>query len=123
MASIALMAYVPLFFPDRPDPPRNLRATEVYSDYIVMAWDEPESDGGAPITEYQVEKCDAAKQAFFSAGNTDAATRTLKVTKLIEGHDYNFRVYAENEIGQSDPCASTEPIKARLPFGKCTNMG
>ena len=53
---------------DRPDPPRNLRATEVYKDYIVIAWDEPETDGGCPITEYKVEKCDAEKQAFFSAG-------------------------------------------------------
>ena len=53
---------------DRPDPPRNLRATEVYKDYIVIAWDGPETDGGCPITEYKVEKCDAEKQAFFSAG-------------------------------------------------------
>ena len=52
-----------------------------------------------------------------SSGTTDGVTRKLKVTKLIEGHDYNFKVYAINEIGESDPCASTEPIKARLPFG------
>ena len=45
-----------------------MRATEVYSDYIIIAWDEPETDGGCPITEYKVEKCDAVKQAFFSAG-------------------------------------------------------
>ena len=51
-------------------------------------------------------------------GTTDSSTRKLKVTKLIEGHDYNFKVFAENEIGESDPCANTEPIKARLPFGK-----
>ena len=57
------------FFSDRPDPPRNFRATEVNKDYIVIAWDEPETDGGCPITEYKVEKCDAEKQAFFSAGN------------------------------------------------------
>ncbi len=41
------------------------------------------------------------------------------MTKLIEGHQYNFKVMAENEIGESDPCVSSEPIKARLPFGEC----
>lgn len=39
------------------------------------------------------------------------------MTKLIEGHEYNFKVFASNEIGESDPCVSSEPIKAKLPFG------
>ena len=54
---------------------------------------------------------------FFFLGTTDGTTRKLKVTKLIEGHEYNFKVYAVNGIGESDPCTSTEPIKAKLPFG------
>ena len=59
---------------------------------------------------------------FFLLGTTDSTTRKLKVTKLFEGHEYNFKVFAENEIGESDPCASTEPIKAKLPFGKYINV-
>ena len=40
---------------DKPSPPLNVRAKEVYKDYIVVTWDVPESDGGAPITGYRVK--------------------------------------------------------------------
>ena len=94
-----------------------MRATEIYKDYIVIAWDEPQSDGGSPLTSYNVEKRDVKRSSFTKAGETKVETRTLKVTKLVEGNDYIFQVAAENEIGMSD-YAATEPIKARLPFGE-----
>ena len=93
-----------------------MRATEIYKDYIVIVWDEPESDGGSPITEYIVEKRDSRKTAFFNAGNTRADDRNLRCTKLIEGNSYHFQVFAENDIGRSDPAVTDEPITARLPF-------
>ena len=91
---------------------------EVNKDYVVIVWDEPESDGGSPITEYLVEKKDAAKKTYIKADNTDSLTRELKVTKLVEGKEYDIRVFAENEIGQSEPAGLPSPVKARLPFGK-----
>ena len=82
VCSWLVLWFIILFpIPDRPDPPRNLRAMEVYSDYIVIAWDEPETDGGCPITEYKVEKCDAEKQAFFSAGKHSFFKPTTKNAK------------------------------------------
>lgn len=91
--------------------------TEVYKDYITVAWDEPESDGGSPIKEYIVEKADTKRRNFMSAGSTDAFTHKLKVTKLYEGNEYLFRVMAVNDIGQSEPCTLDEPQVAKLPFG------
>jgi hypothetical protein len=37
-----------------PSSPRNLRVVEVYKDYIVIAWDEPEISGGDSLLGYQV---------------------------------------------------------------------
>ncbi len=51
------------------------------------------------------------------AHQVDAATRKLKVPKLTEGNQYHFRVKAENDIGESDPTQTTEPVTAKLPFG------
>ena len=73
-------------------------------------------DGGSPIVEYIVEKRDVRKSAFINVGNTGPDSRTLKATKLIEGNSYFFQVYAENDIGRSEPGITDEPIKARLPF-------
>ena len=39
---------------DKPTVPLNVRAKEVYKNYIVVTWDVPQSDGGAPITGYKV---------------------------------------------------------------------
>jgi hypothetical protein len=103
---------------DKPSPPRNLHAKEVYKDFIVVAWEVPESDGGSPITGYKVEKRDAKRTAFVKADSVNATTFLLKVPKLVEGNEYFFQVCAENEIGQSDWTVTSDPIKARLPFGE-----
>ena len=108
----------PAYFSDRPSPPRNVRPTEVQKDYIVIAWDESEFDGGSPITGYVVEKQDVKRQSWVQVDKVDAATRSLKATKLVEGNQYHFRVMAENDVGVSDPTQTDEPITAKLPFGK-----
>jgi len=40
------------------------------------------------------------------------------VTRLTEGHQYLFRVFAENECGASEPVTLREPITAKLPYSK-----
>ena len=45
-------------------------------------------------------------------------TTELKVPKLKEGHDYMFRVKAENIHGQSPALVTEEAIKAKNPFSK-----
>ena len=104
--------------PDKPSAPKNLRVKEVYKDFIAIAWDTPETDGGSPITSYIVEKRDASKTTYVNAGTLESGTLHHKVTKLVEGKEYYFRVYAENAIGRSDPAETTDPIKAKLPFGE-----
>ena len=37
--------------------------------------------------------------------------------KLTEGHEYEFRVSAENAFGRSDPLNTDKPTLAKDPFG------
>ena len=94
-----------------------MRIKEVNKDYVIIAWDAPEHDGGSPITAYSVEKRDVKKSSYINAGSTDGKTFELKVVKLIEGNEYVIRVASTNEIGTSDFTETEEPVKARLPFG------
>ena len=83
----------------------------------MIMWDAPESDGGAPVTKYIVEKRDVSRTSYTKAGTVDGDTFILKVEKLIEGKEYTFQVAAENEIGQSDWAKLDGPVLTRLPFG------
>ena len=91
---------------------------DVYKDYITVTWDAPESDGGMPITGYLIEKRDSRKSTFLKVEEVNGGTYEQKAGKLVEGNSYVFRVFAENEIGSSEPTTMEEAIKARLPFGK-----
>ena len=105
---------------DKPGAPRELQVTEQHKESIAFSWEAPESDGGAPITKYVVEKADAKRAVFAVIGETDATTRFYRATKLYEGSEYLFRVAAENAIGQGPPVTLAEPIIAKLAFGWST---
>ena len=45
-----------LLLTDNPGMPKNLRVTEVSSNYVVLEWNEPEEDGGSPIIQFLVQK-------------------------------------------------------------------
>lgn len=107
------------YYLDKPSPPLNLKVKEVSKESVDLIWESPESDGGAPITGYIVDRRDVSKTSFISAGKSDSNTCYLKVSKLVEGNEYIFRVAAENEIGQSEWTTMDKPVKAKSGFGKC----
>lgn len=100
---------------DRPSAPRNVRVTAVSPNSVTLTWDEPEQDGGSPITGYIVEKAESSRRSYINAGTCD--TLTFTVEKLYEGTEYLFRVSAENAIGTSEPTGLAEPVTAKHPFG------
>jgi len=103
---------------DKPSAPRNVRPIEVDSTFITVAWDAPAADGGSPVTGYVVEKKDSKRGEYMFVSHVDSSTMQLKATRLFEGVDYMFRVFAENPAGLSSPCETDKPIKAKVPYGK-----
>ena len=82
-----------------------------------MAWKPPPDDGGAKIEKYVVEKKPKGSNRWTKVpGIFKEPECTAK--NLDEGEEYEFRVMAVNEHGESEPLMTTEPIKAKHPFGK-----
>ena len=103
---------------DKPSSPRNLAVTDVWRDYMNLTWEPAEDDGGSPITGYTIEQRDAYEMGYRFVASVDEFTTSFQVTNLEEGHDYYFRVFAQNAAGLSEHPAEIKPaVKARLPFG------
>ncbi|HWS30678.1 MAG TPA: fibronectin type III domain-containing protein [Clostridia bacterium] len=63
---------------------------------VKLAWAIPDSDGGSPITKYEVSKDNGAHWVDAAA---DATSYTF--TGLTNGQEYTFRVRAVNIVGES----------------------
>uniref|UniRef100_A0A1I8G362 Ig-like domain-containing protein n=1 Tax=Macrostomum lignano TaxID=282301 RepID=A0A1I8G362_9PLAT len=109
--------YVPFEFEvlDRPDKPGEpLDVMELAHDGCTLMWDPPEDDGGSPITAYDVELMDVADgqwKPFKSVKKEEC-----RVTGLVEGNKYKFRVRAVNAEGHSDWLETTKATLARDPW-------
>lgn len=101
---------------DRPAAPEGpLEVSDVTKDSCVISWKPPIDDGGSEITNYVVEKRDTKSNNWVPVSIFVTGT-TLTVPKLIEGHEYELRVMAENAFGRSDPLCTSSPVLAKDPF-------
>lgn len=85
---------------------------------MVLSWQPPTQTGGSDITAYIIEKRDAKRNTWTQVEKVTGTTTTCTVQKLLEGNEYYFRVYAENDIGQGEPAELDTPVMAKSPYGK-----
>ncbi|KAG8238874.1 hypothetical protein J437_LFUL018785 [Ladona fulva] len=104
-------AIIKIQISDRPDPPRFPAVENIGHDSLALTWKPPMWDGGSNITNYLVEKREHPMTSWIRVGNT--RFNTMAITGLSPGHQYEFRVYAENVYGRSDPSAVSELITTK----------
>ena len=46
---------------------------------MTLAWDSPDSDGGIPVSGYIIERRDAKKGGWTTAGSVDGRSYNYKV--------------------------------------------
>lgn len=113
--------YVISFSADVPSAPRGpLVVSEVQKNSMKVAWQPPYMDGDSAITAYIIEKQDMTL-GFGSWTRIDKVksyTHEFSVTHLLEGHQYLFRVIAENVHGRSQPLESRNAVEAKSPYSK-----
>jgi fibronectin type 3 domain-containing protein len=92
-----------------PSVPRNVTA-RVGDEKVTLSWDPPESDGGSPVTGYQVLRGDAQGSESALAlveGATEHVDRNV-----TNGQAYWYRVAAVTDVGVGDPSPSLKVTPA-----------
>ncbi|XP_052800015.1 twitchin-like isoform X4 [Mya arenaria] len=99
--------------PGKPEGP--FTASDVTPDGCILSWNPPKEDGGSPISNYVVERQDQRTGDWVTCSKFVRGT-TYEVLNLSEGHEYKFRVSAENEYGVSEPLEMRETVVAQHPW-------
>lgn len=103
---------------DVPGPPASIKLEEVLSDRVKLSWTAPLTDGGSPITNFIVDKRESSRTNWAQVSAKIGRDKTeICVERLIMGHEYLFRVRAENRYGAGDAIL-TDPVVAKDPFSK-----
>lgn len=90
----------PFFFlnSDPPDAPNTPRVHEVTASTARISWHEPK-DNGSPILGYWIERKEVNSKHWTRVNRALLSSLDVKVTGLMEGLTYIFRVCAENLAG------------------------
>lgn len=91
---------------DLPSAPRNVTAVVVGGD-LVVTWDPPETDGGAPVTSYSL-LANSGDNYYTCAVNDPFPTPLGCTIEGVAAGAYDVKVNASNEVGDGpDGTAST----------------
>ena len=100
-----------------PSAPNNVRAVPGASaTELIVSWDAPDSQGGAPVTGYTVTHL----PADGTNGDADLAELTATITGLTAGTEYTVSETADNS-GGSSLAADVTATPTLLPTGAITN--
>uniref|UniRef100_A0A3Q3GMY7 Titin n=1 Tax=Labrus bergylta TaxID=56723 RepID=A0A3Q3GMY7_9LABR len=100
---------------DRPGPPEGpISVYGVTSEKCSISWKSPLQDGGSDVSHYIVERRETSR-LVWTVIEQKVQTLNLKITKLLPGNEYIFRVIPVNKYGVGEPLES-EPMIARNPY-------
>jgi len=94
-------------------PEDRLLVSKISSAGCKLNWTASKNSGGLPL-EYLVEKYIVASDSWVKQAVT--SNTELLVNDLEEGKEYEFRVFAQNEIGESDPLSTARAIVAKNQY-------
>ena len=95
------------------NPPEIVDATK---SSVALAWARPKEDGGSHITGYYIEYREVSTDKW-ERYETQISTTMYTLTGLIPEKEYQFRVIARNDIGESEPGPPSDTVFCKDPFG------
>lgn len=88
-----------------------LSVTEMTNTSVTLSWRPPQSNGGLALTSYIIERKLTFENNWIRETMVDSDTLSYTVSNLFAKYEYDFRVIAENPLGQSEPLQVEAPIQ------------
>lgn len=101
---------------DKPSPPGTPKVTQVGGDFVNLEWTKPENDGGARVQGYWVDKREKGGLTWQRVNLALCLPTQLNISNLIEGREYEFRVFAQNAAGLSEPSSASTSVEIKDPL-------
>lgn len=111
----AVTAQYPFTVPDAPGAPKVI---DWDATNVKLIWDRPRSDGGSRIRGYRIEYRDVTSGGGGVWVPHDVLIRdnAYQLYNLTGGHDYEFRVSAENAAGCGRPSVPSAAFRLKGKF-------
>lgn len=102
-----------------PGPPGKPVVYNVTNDGMTIQWEQPIYDGGTPIQGFHVEKKEKNSIMWQKVNTVLIKETEYRILELVEGLEYSFRVYSQNDAGFSRMSDESRPTMAVSPVGEC----
>ncbi|XP_023296623.2 titin homolog [Lucilia cuprina] len=102
---------------ERPSPPGRpllIPLSDLQPDVVNLRWERPRLDGGSPITGYVVEHRRMGSPHWVKATPIPVTRCDVSISGLEPGWRYQFRVFAENIVGRSEPSELSDILTVTL---------
>ena len=106
-------------YTDVPSAPKGpLVVSDITENSCNLKWQPSETDGGKPITKYVIEVRESRRSMWSQSGTVGPDKTTFTAKNLNVGNEYNFRIRAVNEEGESSPLEADKPVTPKKKIGK-----
>jgi hypothetical protein len=89
---------------------------------VNLSWEKPIDDGGSRIQGYLIDKREIDSETWQRVNAAICVTTQINISNLIEGRQYVFRVFAQNEAGLSLPSQASNTVTIKDPLSKYTYL-
>ncbi|XP_072320005.1 M-protein, striated muscle isoform X2 [Eucyclogobius newberryi] len=95
-----------------PGAPMSVKAYDINSDFVLVAWKPPNTVNEAAITGYFVDRCESGSDTWVQCNDSPVKVCKYPVQGLKLAHSYHFRVRAVNSAGISRPSRKSAKVTA-----------
>jgi len=97
-----------IFVLEKPQPPRNLKATNVQTRYFILTWDKPKYGSYYQIDNYTIERKKENSGNFTVLRTLPFAWTGMMMKDLEPATEYINRLSSNNKYGRSDGVSVTQ---------------